>query len=414
MKHHRAALGFIFVTVLLDMLAFGLVVPVMPRLISGFLQGDIARTSQYMGLFVTTWAVMQFVFSPILGMLSDRFGRRPVILISNFGLGLDYLVMALAPTLGWLFLGRILSGITSASMPTANAYISDVTPPEKRAKAFGIFSAAFGIGFVLGPAAGGWLGAVSPRLPFWVAGAFSLLNALYGLLVLPESLAPELRQTKIKWGSANPLGALKLLRSHRELFGLAGVNFLGFLAHEVYVTVFVLYVNFRYLWDDKAVGVSLAVVGITSMVVSATLVGPLVKRLGERASMFTGLFFGAIGFALFGWAPAGWVFLAAIPVNALWSLAGPPSQSLMTQRVSPSEQGQLQGALGSLRGIAMVLGPGMFSTTFAWFLAPARSVPGAPWYLAAFFLLASLTLAVAVAPKTESAEEELAEESAAG
>jgi len=205
-----------------------------------------------------------------------------------------------------------------------------------------------------------------------------------------------------------------VLRSHRELFGLAGVNFLGFLAHEVYVTVFVLYVNFRYLWDDKAVGVSLAVVGIASMVVSATLVGPLVKRLGERASMFTGLFFGAIGFALFGWAPAGWVFLAAIPVNALWSLAGPPSQSLMTQRVSPSEQGQLQGALGSLRGIAMVLGPGMFSTTFAWFLAPARFVPGAPWYLAAFFLLASLTLAAAVAPKTESAEEELAEESAAG
>jgi DHA1 family tetracycline resistance protein-like MFS transporter len=415
MENRHAALGFIFVTVLLDMLALGIIIPVLPRLIAGFLEGDIARTSRYMGLFVTTWALMQFVFSPVIGMLSDRFGRRTVILASNFGLGLDYFVMALAPTLGWLFLGRILSGITSSSMPTANAYISDVTPPEKRAKAFGIFAAAFGIGFVLGPATGGWLGAINPRLPFWVAGAFSLLNFLYGLFVLPESLAPEHRQPKLKWASANPIGALNLLRSHRELFGLSLVNFLGFLAHEVYVTVFVLYVTYRYVWDERAIGTSLAVVGITSMLVSATLVGPLVKRFGERRSMFTGLFFGAMGLALSGWAPVGWAFLAAIPINALWGLAGPPSQSLMTQRVSASEQGQLQGALGSLRGIAMVLGPGMFSATFAYFLAPGRSVPGAPWYLAAFFLLASLALAVVVAPKTESDdEEELVEESATG
>ncbi len=407
----RAALGFIFVTVLLDMLAFGIIAPVLPRLISSFLHGDIARASEYMGLFVTTWALMQLFCSPILGMLSDFYGRRPVILLSNFGLGLDYIVMALSPTIGWLFLGRVLSGITSSSLSTANAYISDVTPPERRARAFGIFTVAFGIGFILGPAVGGWLGAVNPRLPFWVAGAFSLLNALYGLLVLPESLSPERRQRRLRWKNANPVGALKLLRSHRELFGLAVVNFLGYLAHQVYPTVWVLYTTFRYFWSEKTIGVSLAVVGIASIFTSAVLVGPFVKRFGERWSMFAGLFFGVLGFALFGWAPAGWAFLAAIPINALWGLAGPPSQSLMTQRVSPSEQGELQGALGSLRGIATVIGPGIFSGIFAVFIAPGQSFPGAPWYLAAFFLLASLAVAFVVAPKADmSATGELAEE----
>jgi len=410
----RAALGFIFVTVLLDMLAFGIIAPVLPRLISDFLHGDMARASKYMGLFVTTWALMQFFFSPILGMLSDRYGRRPVILLSNFGLGLDYIVMALSPTIGWLFLGRVLSGITSSSIPTANAYISDVTPPEKRAHAFGIFGAAFGIGFVLGPAIGGWLGAVNPRLPFWVAGVFSLLNALYGLLVLPESLPVDRRQAQLNWKNANPVGALTLLRSHRELFGLAVVNFLAYLAHEVYATVFVLYTTFRYSWDEKTIGVALAVVGIASVFASAVLVGPFVKRFGERRSLFAGLLFGAVGFALFGWAPKGWIFMAAIPINCLWSLAGPPSQSLMTQRVSPSEQGELQGALGSLRGIAMVIGPGMFSGTFALFIAPGKSLPGAPWYLAAFLLVASLVVAWVVAPKADiTANGELAEDGSA-
>ncbi len=410
----RAALGFIFVTVLLDMLAFGIIAPVLPRLISDFLRGDMARASKYMGLFVTTWALMQFFFSPILGMLSDRYGRRPVILLSNFGLGLDYIVMALSPTIGWLFLGRVLSGITSSSIPTANAYISDVTPPEKRARAFGIFGAAFGIGFILGPAIGGWLGALNPRLPFWVAGAFSLLNALYGLLALPESLPVDRRQAQLKWKSANPVGALTLLRSHRELFGLALVNFLAYLAHEVYATVFVLYTTFRYSWNEKTIGMALAVVGIASMFASAVLVGPFVKQFGERRSLFAGLLFGAVGFALFGWAPKGWIFMAAIPINCLWSLAGPPSQSLMTQRVSPSEQGELQGALGSLRGIAMVIGPGMFSGMFAIFIAPGKSLPGAPWYLAAFLLVASLVVAWVVAPKADiTANGELAEDGSA-
>lgn len=389
----RAAISFVFVTVLLDMLAFGIIVPILPKLISEFLHGNMALSSEYLGLFVTTWALMQFSFSPILGMLSDRYGRRPVILLSNFGLGLDYVVMALAPTIGWLFLGRIFSGICSSSLPTATAYISDVTPPEKRAKAFGIFGAAFGVGFVLGPAIGGWLGAMSSRLPFWVAAAMSLVNAMYGFFILPESLAPEKRQTELRWKRANPVGALKLLRSHRELFALAVVNFLGYLAHEIYATVWVLYAMYRYGWDEKKIGVSLAVVGIASMVTMVGLVGPSVKRFGERSSLFLGLLFGAAGFVLFGWAPVGWMFLAAIPVNALWGLWTPPLQSMMTQRVSHSEQGELQGALSSLRGLAMIFGPGIFSATFAACIAQGRSFPGGPWYLAAILLLAALGVA---------------------
>lgn len=416
-RKRRAALGFIFVTVMLDMLAFGIIAPVLPGLIKGFLHGDVARSSEYLGLFITVWALMQFGFSPVIGMLSDRYGRRPVVLLSNFGLAADYAVMALAPTVWWLFLGRVLSGLTSSSMPTAQAYISDVTPPEGRAKAFGIFGAAFGIGFILGPGLGGWLGAISPRLPFWVAGCFSLMNAMYGLFVLPESLPVEKRQPRFDWQKANPLGALVLLSSHPELLGLAAVNFLTYLAHEVYMTVFVLYVMYRYAWGQRAIGGALMIVGILSMVVSGLMVGPVVKRFGERPSLFAGLLFGAAGFVMFGWAPVGWIFLAAIAVNALWSLSGPPTQSLMTRRVSTSEQGQLQGALASLRGIAMVIGPGMFSGTFAYFIAQHRDFPGAPWYLAALLLCAALVVAWAVAPKADretSGSGELAEERAVG
>jgi MFS transporter, DHA1 family, tetracycline resistance protein len=393
-KRH-AALGFIFVTILLDMLAFGVVAPVMPKLISDFLGGNTARASEYLGLFITTWALMQFFFAPVLGLLSDRFGRRPVILISNFGLSLDYLIMALAPSISWLFLGRLLSGITSASIPTATAYISDVTPPEKRSKAFGLLGAAFGVGFVLGPAFGGWLGMYSPRLPFWVGCAGSLLNAMYGLFVLPESLAPEKRQPRMRWENANPLGALRLLRSHAELMGLATVNFLGYVAHEIYLTVFVLYVMYRFGWNQRMVGTSLAVVGITSIVMSG-LVGPVVKWMGERRALLTGLFFAAVGFFMYGIAWSTAMFLGSILVNSLWSLAGPTSQSLMTRRVSASVQGELQGAIASLRGIAMLIGPGMFSLTFAYFIAPEHPLPGAPWYLAAALLLVSLLIAWSV------------------
>jgi DHA1 family tetracycline resistance protein-like MFS transporter len=398
-KRH-AALGFIFVTVLLDMLSLGMIVPLLPKLISDFLHGNMARASEYIGLFTTTWALMQFVFAPVLGLLSDRFGRRPVILLSNFGLALDYFVMALAPSVRWLFVGRVLSGLTSASVPTATAYISDVTAPEKRAKAFGLLGAAFGAGFIFGPAIGGWLGMHNPRLPFWVAGVGSLINFGYGTFVLPESLPVERRQTKLQWKNANPLGALRLLRSHAQLLGLATVNFLGYVVHEVYVTVYVLYVIYRFDWNPRMIGISLALVGIASTV-SYSIVGVVVKWLGERRTLLTGLACATIGFAMFGW-PSPVVLLVAIPVNALWSLAGSTSQSLMTRRVSASEQGELQGALASLRGVAMLFGPGIFSLTFAYFIAPDHLMPGAPWYLATILMLISLAIAWAVTSPSES------------
>jgi DHA1 family tetracycline resistance protein-like MFS transporter len=394
----KAAISFIFVTVTLDMLAFGIIAPVLPRLILSFQHSDVARTSETMGWFVSTWALMQFFFAPVLGILSDRFGRRPVILLSNFGLGLDYIIMALAPTLPWLFVGRVLSGLTASSMPTANAYLSDVLPPERRAKAFGIFGAAFGIGFVLGPALGGWLGAISPRLPFWIAACFSLVNATYGFFVLPESLPKERRAQSFKWSKANPVGSLRLLRSHHELFGLATVNFLAYLAHEVYATVFVLYCTARYGWTQGQLGASLALVGVATMIVSAGIVGWAVRRFGEWTSLFLGMGLAAAGFLIFGLAPVGWIFMVGILVNAFWSLASAPSQSIMTRRVSPGEQGELQGALGSMRGIAMILGPGMFSLTFAFFMRPGHVLPGAPWYLAALLLLAAVVIAARVSP----------------
>lgn len=395
-KRH-AALGFIFVTVLLDMLAFGVAAPTLPKLISDFLGGNTARASEYLGFFITTFAIMQFFFAPVLGLLSDRFGRRPVVLLSNFGLALDYLIMAMAPSLRWLFLGRTLAGVSASSISTATAYISDITAPEKRSKAFGLLGAAFGLGFVVGPAMGGWLGMHNPRLPFWVAGAGSLLNAAYGFFVLPESLAPEKRQPRFQWKKANPVGALKLLSRHTDLLGLAAVNFLGYVAHEVYLTVWILYVMYRFNWDQRMVGTGLAVVGVCQIVCSAVLVGPIVKRLGERRSLLTGLFFAAIGFAMYGWAGSAWMIFAAIVVNSLWSLASPTSQSLMTQHVSPSEQGELQGAIGSLRGIAMIIGPQIFAWTFAFFIAPEHHMPSAPWYLASFLVLASLGIAWVVA-----------------
>lgn len=250
-----AALPFIFITVVLDMLALGVVVPVLPKLIEDFVHGNPARAAEIYGLFGTVWALMQFIFSPVLGALSDRYGRRPVILLSNFGLGLDYVVMALAPGVGWLLVGRVISGITAASFSIAGAYIADVTPPDKRAGSYGILSAAFGLGFVLGPALGGVLGNISARLPFWVAAELSLLNGMYGLLVLPESL-PPIRRERFTWRRANPIGSWRLLRSHSELFGLALANFVSSIAHEALPTTFVLYAMYRYGWNQRTIGVA--------------------------------------------------------------------------------------------------------------------------------------------------------------
>jgi DHA1 family tetracycline resistance protein-like MFS transporter len=386
---------FIFVTILLDTLALGVSIPVLPKLIESFVDNDTASAARIYGLFGTAWAVMQFFFSPILGALSDRFGRRPVVLLSNFGLSLDYVLMALAPSLSWLFVGRVISGITSASISTAFAYIADITAPEKRAEVFGKIGVAFGAGFILGPALGGLLGDIDPRLPFWVAAGLSFANALYGWLILPESLPLE-RRSPLRWRSANPVGALHLLRSDRVLAGLSIANFFAQLAHVVLPSVFVLYATYRYGWGAKTVGLTLAMVGICAMAVQGAAIGPIVKRFGERRALFFGLGCGAAGFLIFGAAPSGPLFWLGIPVMALWGIAGAATQALTTQLVKPEQQGQLQGATTSVQSVSQLLGPFLFTLTFAHFIsaqAPFK-LPGAPFYLASALLLLALLVAL--------------------
>jgi MFS transporter, DHA1 family, tetracycline resistance protein len=389
-----ATAAFIFVTILLDMLALGIVIPILPKLIESFVANDTASAARIFGLFGTAWALMQFVFSPLLGSLSDRFGRRPVVLLSNFGLAADYVLMALAPSLAWLFLGRVISGITSASISTAFAYIADTTAPDKRAAVFGKIGVAFGAGFILGPALGGLVGDLSPRLPFWVAAALSLVNGLYGLLILPESL-PKERRAPFRWKSANPIGMLPLLRSSRTLAGLQAANFFAQLAHVVLPSTFVLYAGYRYGWDVKAVGLTLAIVGVCSMVVQGVAIGPIVKRLGERRALLLGLAFGAAGFLIYGVAPTGKWFLLRIPVMSLWGVSGAATQALMTQMVAPDQQGQLQGATASVQSLSQLVGPFLFTLTFAYFIsdtAPLK-LAGAPFLLAAVLLILAAVIA---------------------
>jgi MFS transporter, DHA1 family, tetracycline resistance protein len=392
-----AAAAFIFVTILLDMVAIGLIMPILPKLIESFVANDTAGAARIFGLFGTAWALMQFFFSPILGALSDRFGRRPVVLLSNFGLAFDYVLMALAPSLNWLFAGRIISGITSASISTGFAYIADTTPAERRAAAFGKIGVAFGAGFILGPAIGGLLGDISPRLPFWAAAGLSFANGLYGLLILPESL-PQERRSPFRLRKANPVGALYLLRSNRILARLSVMNFFAQLAHVVLPSTFVLYATYRYGWSSKTVGLTLALVGICSMVVQGTAIGPIVKRFGERRALLLGLVFGVAGFLIFGIAPTGHWFWLGIPVMSLWGVAGAATQALMTRLVAPDQQGQLQGATASVQSVAQLLGPFVFTLTFAYFIgahAPTK-LPGAPFLLAS----ALLALAFAIAAQT--------------
>ncbi len=456
----RAAIAFIFVTVVLDVLSLGVTIPVAPKLIEGMVlnryltsgplatQGvpveiasdmieavrkspdvesaqrvlqagfelsesqrariiDVplaqitATASFYYGLFGFVWALMQFVFSPIMGALSDRFGRRRVLLISCLGLGLDYILMALAPNLAWLFIGRILSGITAASFATAGAYIADVTPPEKRAASYGLFGAAWGIGFVIGPGMGGLLGEAALRLPFWVAGALTLINAAYGYFILPESL-DEKHRSPFSWKRANPLGSLRLLRSHPELLGLASILLIYQLAHQVLQSVFVLYAGHRYAWGPQTVGMTLMVVGIFGILMQGFIVRRTAPLLGERRMLFIALVFGALGYAIYGLAHTGWLFWTAIPVFSLVGFFNPAMQGLMTRRVSPREQGQLQGANSSLMGIAGMIGPLIFTAVFSAAISESASVkiPGAPFLLAAGLHGLAICTAIVVLKKT--------------
>jgi MFS transporter, DHA1 family, tetracycline resistance protein len=382
LNRHRPAVAFILVTAALDVMAMGLVIPVLPILIEEF-AGSASTAGWWNGVMVALWALMQFVFSPIIGSLSDRFGRRPVILISIFGLAVDWVLMALAPNLWWLAVGRIIGGITSSSFTAVYAYLADIIPPEGRAKAYGLVGAAFSAGFIAGPALGGVLGEWGPRTPFWVAAGLSGIAFLYGLFVLPESL-PKERRMGFAWSRANPLGAFRLLRRHTELTGLAWVYFLLYFAHHVFSAVFVLYAAHRYGFGPFETGLLLAFAGLLEMLVQIFLVGRVSAWLGDRRTMVVGLVLGAFGILGMGVAPTGWLFIAALVPNALWSLALPTIQSLMTRLVSEREQGQLQGANNSVASVAGVISPLFFGAVYG---VSVGFAPGLVFVIAAFVLL---------------------------
>jgi DHA1 family tetracycline resistance protein-like MFS transporter len=395
----QAAFGFIFASALMNSISFGIMIPILPNLIRQFVGGDTAAASEWTVVFSTVWGLMQFICGPILGMLSDRVGRRPVLLISFFGLGVDFLFMAMAPTLGWLFVGRVLNGMTASSFSTAGAYLADVTPPKDRARYFGILQSAFFAGFLVGPALGGFLGEYSLRLPFFAAAVLTAVNWLYGLLILPESLPPERRIKAFDWRRANPMGSLQLLMSKPGLLGLAGVAFLFQLAQVVLPTIFVLYTTYRYHWSTSFLGVTFLITGILGVVVQMFLVGPIVARIGERRTVLLGATAGVFGFCWYAAAPKGWIYLLGTPVGAFTNLMMPGLQGLMTRHVSPSEQGQLQGAIQSLQGISSIVGPSIFGETFAWSLRHEAQLhtPGLAVYLAAAILAVAFALALRTA-----------------
>jgi DHA1 family tetracycline resistance protein-like MFS transporter len=390
----RAAVAFVLVTVVLDMLAFGIVIPVLPRLILDFTGGSATSAAWWQGVFGTLFAAIQFFFAPVLGALSDRYGRRPVILLSNLGLALDYALIALAPNLWWLLAGRAIAGFCSASISVPSAYVADVTAPENRAAAFGLIGAAFGVGFILGPFVGAEAGSIDPRLPFWIAGALSLASFCYGLLVLPESLPPE-RRARFDWRSANPIGSALLIRRYPALWALIGVSILSYLAHDSLPHSFFLYAHARFGWDQRMVGYALVAVGVMSVVVQAGAIGPLVRALGERRALWFGLAMGIAAFTLYGFAWAPWVVFAAIALGGFWSVWNAAAQTLVSQTVSGDEQGRLQGALASLRAACQVLTPALFNGAFALGVSVDARWAGAPMLVSAALLTLALPFALA-------------------
>ena len=375
-------------------MAIGMMLPALPKLVESFVPGDVARAAQVYGLFGMAWGFMQFMGAPILGGLSDQYGRRPVILLSNLGLGLDYILTALAPSLWVLLIGRLIAGISSSSFSTAFAYVADITPSEHRATEFGKIGAVFGLGFIIGPAVGGLLAGIDPRLPFWVAAGFSLTNFGYGYVVLPESL-PLKRRMAFSWRRANPYGAVKMLGRTTRLLGLSIVSFLDTLALIALPATFVIYASHKFGWSDTTIGLTFAATGLGLAIAHGLLTQPVVAALGERRTLIAGLCVGVVGFTVYGVAWDGWVVWSAIPLIALWGIAESALQSLMSQQVSPDEQGQWQGAQASLVALAETIGPLLITQVYAAALTSNSDwLPsGTPFLVAAALQVLAITFA---------------------
>jgi len=390
MSSRRPALVFIFITLFLDILGLGLVIPVLPKLVEQLRGGDVAAASHVVGALGALYALMQFLFSPVLGSLSDQWGRRPVILVSLVGAGLDYFLMAWAPTLPWFFLGRALSGIAGANITAATAYIADISPPEKRSANFGIIGAAFGLGFIAGPLLGGLLGSTSLRLPFWVAGGVTLANGLYGFFVLPESLAPANRRP-FAWNRANPLSALRGLSRRPVVSGIAISLFLLHLGNFSVHSTWVLYTGYRFGWAPFDVGLSLAVVGVTAAVVQGGLARVIIPALGEKRSLLWGMTLSGVTLALYGLATRGWMIYAILPFGAMSGICGQAAQGVISRAVGPDEQGSVQGAVTGLNSIAGFVAPMLATSLFGFFIsdnAPAK-IPGISFFTASTLVFAA-------------------------
>jgi DHA1 family tetracycline resistance protein-like MFS transporter len=390
----KAAVGFIFITLLIDVMGWGLIIPVMPKLISVLKHIPVNEASSYGALLLSVYAITQFIFAPVIGNLSDRYGRRPILLSSLLGFGIDYIFLALAPSYGWLFIGRIIAGITGASFTTAAAYIADVSTPETRAKNFGVIGAAFGLGFVIGPALGGLLAGLGVRAPFYAAAGLCLLNALYGYFVLPESLDKEHRRP-FQWKRANPLGSLKFLQKTQGIGGLAICYFLIYLAAQAVQGNWNFFTIYRFSWSEKMVGISLAVVGLLVGAVQAGLTRVVNPKLGNEKSIYLGLFLYTIGLILFAFATEGWMMFAFLVPYCLGGIAGPSLQATLAKHVPPNQQGELQGALTGLMSLTTIIGPLMMNNLFTFFTGKKAPFhfPGVAFLLAALFMLSSLIIA---------------------
>lgn len=391
-KNRSAALGFIFVTILIDVIGFGIIIPVIPSLIQKLTGGDMSVASRYGGFLMFAYAIMQFLFAPVLGNLSDRYGRRSIILISLFGFGIDYLLLAWAPNIVWLFIARIISGITGASFTTASAYIADISTPEKRAQNFGLMGAAFGLGFIIGPLLGGVLGQYGERVPFFFAAGLSLVNWLYGLFILPESLPTDKRRN-FDWKRANPVGSLMHLKKYPALTGLIlSLTFIYVGAHAVQTT-WSYYTIKKFNWNTGMVGYSLAFVGLMVAIVQGGLIRIVIPKLGQARALFIGLMMYTIGMFLFAFASSTWMMFAFCSIYCLGGIAGPALQGIISQHVPSNEQGELQGALTSLMSATSIFGPLIMSNLFSHFSRDGYKFyfPGAPFIAgAAFFLVSTL------------------------